>query len=298
MTISWVRRLPLIKPGKPLLIPLKGVDESGFIQHIAAANSPQSEQFMAMNRQDKITNIPTGSFVLPTFCDLHMHAPQFLYQGTGLDLPLMKWLDTYALKAEQRLDEDPKLAKRVYTRLATRLKENGTGSALLFGTIKAETKWANYLSGYSSSNNSYPSLILANCMQAAGLRAFVGKLSMDIDITSPNSLTKPYVEKSTSESLAASRAFIQRCREIGANLPESQRLVEPVLTPRFVPTCTDELLAGLGAISETGRIKIQSHLAEAKDQVEWVRAERGIEDLDVFEKVIYCSSQLGMPGIN
>ena len=124
-------------------------------------------------------------------------------------------------------------------------------------------------------------------MQTAGLRAFVGKLSMDIDITSPNSPTKTYTEKSASESLAASRGFVQHCREIGANLPEFHRLVEPVLTPRFVPTCTDELLAGLGEISETGTIRIQSHLAEAKDQVEWVRAERGIDDIDVFEKVIY-----------
>jgi len=30
-------------------------------------------------------------------------------------------------------------------------------------------------------------------------------------------------------------------------------------------------------------VKIQSHLAEAKDQVEWVRAERGMEDIDVFD---------------
>lgn len=135
-------------------------------------------------------------------------------------------------------------------------------------------------------------------MQAAGVRAFVGKLSMDIDITSPKSLTKTYIEKSASESLAASRCFVQRCREIGANLPEFQRLVEPVLTPRFVPTCTDGLLAGLGEISEAGKIKIQSHLAEAKDQVEWVRAERGIEDIDVFEKVIYRSTQLRIPVVN
>lgn len=135
-------------------------------------------------------------------------------------------------------------------------------------------------------------------MQTAGLRAFVGKLSMDIDITSPNSPTKTYTEKSASESLAASRGFVQHCREIGANLPEFHRLVEPVLTPRFVPTCTDELLAGLGEISETGTIRIQSHLAEAKDQVEWVRAERGIEDIDVFEKVIYRSSQLRIPVVN
>lgn len=81
-----------------------------------------------------------GSFLLPTFCDLHLHAPQFLYQGTGLHLPLLEWLDKYAYQAEESIDANPKLARRVYTRLAERLLENGTGAVVLFGTIKEETK--------------------------------------------------------------------------------------------------------------------------------------------------------------
>ena len=81
-----------------------------------------------------------GSFLLPTFCDLHLHAPQFLYQGTGLHLPLLEWLNQYAFKAEERLDSDPELAKKVYEKLGERLKEHGTGAVLLFGTIKPSTK--------------------------------------------------------------------------------------------------------------------------------------------------------------
>lgn len=98
---------------------------------------PASQEILAGTRP---TVIPTGSFVLPTFCDLHLHAPQFLYQGTGLHLPLMEWLNEYAFKAEESLDADPTLAERVYKRLATRLVEHGTGAVLLFGTIKTETK--------------------------------------------------------------------------------------------------------------------------------------------------------------
>lgn len=122
-------------------------------------------------------------------------------------------------------------------------------------------------------------------MQSAGCRAFVGKLSMDIDITPPDSVTTTYVEPSVSDSLGAAESFIRHCREIVSNLPEFERRVEPVLTPRFVPTCTDALLKGLGDISSRHGLKIQSHLAEAKDQVEWVRAERKMEDIDVFDKV-------------
>ncbi|KAJ3566473.1 hypothetical protein NP233_g6983 [Leucocoprinus birnbaumii] len=205
------------------------------------------------------TVIPKGSFVLPTFCDLHLHAPQYLYQGNGLDLPLMQWLDTYILKSEEQLDSDHNLARKVYRKLARRLLTNGTGAVLLFGTIKEDTN-----------------LILAEEMQNAGIRAFVGKLSMDI------SSRPTYVEASAEASLNSAKSFVSRCRDLVQDLQPHERLVEPVLTPRFVPTCSNVLLQGLGVLSNTENLKIQSHLAEAQDQVDWVRKERGKEDIDVF----------------
>ena len=130
-------------------------------------------------------------------------------------------------------------------------------------------------------------------MQSAGLRAYVGKLSMDVDITLPKdhageaATTDIYLEPSARESLESAKSFIKRCQNLTSHLPPSHRLVEPVLTPRFTPTCSDELLRGLGEISADQGVKIQSHLAEAKDQVEWVRAERGMEDIDVFHTVSF-----------
>lgn len=52
----------------------------------------------------------------------------------------MQWLEEYAFKAEERIDSDPQLARTVYSRLAQRLVENGTGAVLLFGTIGVDTK--------------------------------------------------------------------------------------------------------------------------------------------------------------
>ncbi|KAH9950656.1 hypothetical protein B0H21DRAFT_776591 [Amylocystis lapponica] len=230
----------------------------GHISHVGPAGEQESLALLEKT-SDAPRVIPHGSFLLPTFCDLHLHAPQFLYQGTGLHLPLMEWLHEYAFKAEESLDADSTLARRVYTRLAQRLIENGTGAVLLFGTIKAETN-----------------LILAEVMQAAGIRAFVGKLSMDIS-------TRPsYVEHSPDAALAAARAFADECASLVAHLPKHRQLVEPVLTPRFVPTCSDALLAGLGSLSEARGLRIQSHMAEAHDQMEWVKRERGVGDTDVF----------------
>ncbi|KAK1226269.1 hypothetical protein PQX77_010742 [Marasmius sp. AFHP31] len=243
---------------KPSFLPV--VDDSGFIIHFEPSNSVESSRYIEAHTTS-LTQLSSGNFLIPTFCDLHLHAPQFLYQGNGLHLPLMKWLDEYAFKAEEKLDADPVLAREIYTRLAERLIEQGTGAVLLFGTIREETN-----------------LVLAEVLQSAGLRGFVGKLSMDIS-------TRPsYVEGSTEESLASIRSFTDKMKGMVGHLPIHKRLVEPVVTPRFVPTCSDKLLHGLGKLAADESLRIQSHLAEAHDQVEWVRAERGMEDIDVFEK--------------
>ncbi|KAF9221614.1 Metallo-dependent hydrolase [Gyrodon lividus] len=236
------------------------IDDQGFITHVSPASSDSSQEYINQH-ESSIKILPPGSFLLPTFCDLHLHAPQFMYQGTGLDLPLMEWLDKYAYKAEESLDEKPDLARKIYHRLAQRLTEVGTGAVLLFGTIKTETN-----------------LVLAQEMQDAGVRAFVGKLSMD------KSSRPTYQECSAEHSLKSAEDFIQRCKASVAEFTEHQRLVEPVITPRFVPTCSDELLERLGELSERTSTRVQSHLAESYGEAKWVKAERGIDDIEVFKK--------------
>lgn len=129
---------------------ISAVDTTGHISHFEHASTALSRSLLSGEPDDSIELVPSGCFILPTFCDLHLHAPQFLYQGTGLHLPLMEWLNEYAFKAEERLDQDPDLARRVYTRLGERLVENGTGAVLLFGTIKEETKYDNLLVSFGS----------------------------------------------------------------------------------------------------------------------------------------------------
>ncbi|KAG6898797.1 hypothetical protein C0993_004114 [Termitomyces sp. T159_Od127] len=242
---------------------LLAISPTGHITHNAPFSAPSSQALLSCST-DELKTLLRGTFLLPAFVDLHLHAPQFLYQGTGLHLPLMQWLDAYAFKAEERLDNDPALARRVYKQLSARLIENGTGSVLLFGTIREETN-----------------LILAEVMQHAGLRAYIGKLSMDIDIAS-----RPTYIESSSGTLRAAESFAHQCRALTSALPTHRRLIEPVLTPRFVPTCSDELLNGLGklAAKDTQGLRIQSHLAEAADEVSWVQSTRGAEDIDVFDR--------------
>lgn len=116
-------------------------------------------------------------------------------------------------------------------------------------------------------------------MQTAGIRSFIGKLSMDI------SSRPSYVEASAQDALSSVESFVENCRALVSHLPKHRQLVEPVITPRFVPTCSNDLLTGLGAMSETKSVRIQSHLAEAHDQVEWVKRERGFDDIEIFDRV-------------
>ncbi|KAF4599518.1 Vacuolar fusion protein mon1 [Pleurotus pulmonarius] len=237
------------------------VNELGYISHFEEANTQASVDLRSQHRQADVTELQPGSNFLPTFYDLHLHAPQFLYQGVGLHLPLMQWLDDYAYKAEERLDSDPTLAGEVYDELATHLIANGSGAALLFGTIKSETN-----------------IILARAMQNAGIRGFIGKLSMDI------SSRATYVEASAEASLSSIASFIDECTDLVKDLPSHEHFVEPVITPRFIPTCSDALLRGLGHLAAQKGVRVQSHLAESLDEVEWVKQERGQDDIDIFEK--------------
>lgn len=118
-----------------ILIPSQVVSDEGFISHLEHVTSTASKNAIRSLEDSRasIIKLPRGSFLLPTFCDLHLHAPQFLYQGNGLHLPLLQWLDEYAFKAEEKLDSDPQLARKVYQRLSERLIQNGTGTVLLFG---------------------------------------------------------------------------------------------------------------------------------------------------------------------
>lgn len=110
------------------------VDDRGNIVSITrAAATPPAVQEAAQR-------LPLYSFLLPTFADLHIHAPQYLYAGTGLDLPLMQWLDTYTYAAEERVDADHALASRLYQRLVKRLIQSGTGCIVAFGTIGVQAK--------------------------------------------------------------------------------------------------------------------------------------------------------------
>jgi guanine deaminase len=90
----------------------------------------------------------------------------------------------------------------------------------------------------------------------SGLGAYVGKVNMDQN-------TAPYLTEKTEES-------IKNTEDIILKYKEKSNLVKPIITPRFVPTCSGPLLEGLGNLAKKHGVPVQSHLNENTSEIIWV----------------------------
>ncbi|XP_020369043.2 guanine deaminase [Rhincodon typus] len=93
-----------------------------------------------------------------------------------------------------------------------------------------------------------------------GQRAFVGKVCMDL-----NNLFPTYKEQ-LCESVCETRRFVTELT--GRMYP----LVKPIVTPRFVPSCSSELMQQLGSYANSEGLHIQSHISESRAEVELVKS--------------------------
>jgi guanine deaminase len=182
--------------------------------------------------------IEVGGYLLPGFIDLHVHAPQYAQLGQALDEPLEVWLGKYTFPLEARY-ADLGFARPRYDALVQDLLSNGTTTALYFATVHLEA-----------------TKLLAELALEHGQRALVGKVVMDDPAANP----EYYRDASTDSALADTRAFIEFVRSHPDN---AEGRVLPVITPRFIPSCSDEGLRRLGSLAAETRAHVQTHCSES-----------------------------------
>jgi guanine deaminase len=187
----------------------------------------------------------SGRLVIPGLVDLHTHAPQFAFRAAGMDLELLDWLETRAFPEEAKY-RDEAYARRAYGILVERLKRGPNTRIVLFATVHVPA-----------------TLLLMDMLEESGLVCLVGKVNMDRN--SPDCLR----EESAAASLAATREWLAACR--ARTEKQGGGNVLPVLTPRFIPSCSDELMRGLSEIQREYGLPVQSHLSENRKEIEWVR---------------------------
>ena len=192
---------------------------------------------------DRYAAIPvhdyTGKLVIPGLTDLHAHAPQYAFRALGMDMELLDWLDRQAFPQEARY-ADPDYARAAYTLFADDLRRSATTRAVLFGTLHVPA-----------------TLTLMALLEQTGLVTRVGKVNMD------RNGTDDLCEPSAAQSLRDTRRWLDACSDFTR--------CRPILTPRFLPSCTDELMRGLCTLQRETGLPVQSHLSENQGEIAWVK---------------------------
>ena len=215
------------------------VGGDGIITHVLQpADRDYADALAAAGDEEKLVTLPPEAVVLPGFVDLHIHAPQYAQLGQALDVPLEVWLEKYTFPLEARY-ADLEFARPRYEALVADLLANGTTTAVYFATIhQAATR------------------LLADICLHRGQRALVGKVAMDDSEGCPDY----YRDASAEASVEGTRALIEY---IAGHPGNAARRVLPVVTPRFIPSCTDAALEGLGRLAREYNCHVQTHCSES-----------------------------------
>lgn len=182
----------------------------------------------------------SNKLILPGLVDLHMHAPQYTYRGLGMDLELLDWLNTYTFPEESKYI-DLSYAQKAYEKFVNDLKFSSTTRASVFSTLHVDS-----------------TVLLMDLLEKSGLITYVGKVNMD------RNGIETLQEKSPNESELNTRKWLEKVKD-------RYERTFPILTPRFIPSCTDELMDKLDKIQEEYNLPVQSHLSENQGEIAWVK---------------------------
>ena len=176
--------------------------------------------------------------LIPAMNDMHVHAPQVHNQGVAMDLELLPWLQNYTFPEESKY-ADVRYAERMYRRFIHTQWLFGTMRSVVFATMHTDS-----------------TRVLMKLYQEAGMGAMVGKVGMNRNC--PDTLTEEV------------DAYVAGQERLIAEFGDANALVRPIITPRFVPSCTPELLKACGELANKYRLPVQSHLSENTSEIAWV----------------------------
>ena len=192
---------------------------------------------------EKYASLPLYDYgdalIFPGMVDMHVHAPQYAFRGTCMDLELMQWLNSYTFPEEEKY-ENLEYAKKAYSMFVDALKRGATTRSCIFAT-----------------RHRYATELLMELMEESGLISFVGKVNMDREAS------KNLTEKSAEASAFETFGWINAVKDKFVR-------TKPILTPRFIPCCTDKLMEELREIQMAYGIPVQSHLSESKGEIDFV----------------------------
>ena len=193
---------------------------------------------------EQFHGIPCEDFnnclIVPGMNDLHLHAPQYAFHGMYMDLELLDWLNTVTFPEEARY-ADLNYAEKAYSIFTDDIKHSATTRASIFGTLHVDA-----------------TELLMDLMEKTGLKTFIGKVNMDRNGS---------LALQEASAVVSAKDTVRWLEETTGKYEN----VKPILTPRFTPSCSDELMTRLAEIQRTYCLPVQSHLSENQGEIAWVK---------------------------
>jgi len=208
------------------------VCEEGVSQGVFTTLPEQYKEFPLLDHEDKL--------ILPGLVDLHMHAPQYSFRGLGMDFELLEWLETYTFPEESKY-RNLGYARNAYTAAVRNLVNGPNTRACLYATVHLPA-----------------TRLLMDMLEESGLVCMVGKVNMDRN--SPAYICEESAARSAEDTRRWLSASVGRYKNTST-----------ILTPRFIPVCSDELMREIAALQHEFGVPVQSHLSESKAEIAWVR---------------------------
>ncbi|MCS6898642.1 MAG: 5'-deoxyadenosine deaminase [Myxococcales bacterium] len=193
-----------------------------------------------------------GKAVLPGLIQGHIHLVQTLFRGLAEDVPLLTWLRRFLWPLEAAHDER---SLRVSAELGlAELLRGGTTTLLDMGTVHGHD------------------VVLDACARS-GIRALSGKAMMDRGEGTPPALL---------ENTRAALREAERLSRDWPNRPDAR--VRYAFCPRFVLSCSEEMLRGCAALAAEAGALLHTHAAEQVEERAAVRALLGTDDLTALAR--------------
>lgn len=218
----------------------------GAIVHVGGDYAPATRDYQIVDCSRCI--------VMPGLVQAHVHTCQTLARGRADDLELLDWLRTVIWPYEARLDQ---AAASASAELAcAELLLGGTTAILDMGTVH------------------HTDAIFA-AAERSGIRATIGKAMMD----APDPQIPAGLRESTTASLDESARLIKRWHDT------ANGRLRYAYAPRFVLSCTDELLREVGMQAKARGVGVHTHASENQGEVALVRQRFGKDNIVVLDEL-------------
>jgi Cytosine deaminase and related metal-dependent hydrolases len=194
-----------------------------------------------------------GKVLLPGFIQTHIHLCQTLFRGRADDLELIDWL-----------------RQRIWPLEAAHNEESVYYSALLgIGElIRSGTTTILDMETVNHTESAFQAIL------ESGIRAVSGKVMMDYGTEVPVAL-----QEKTEQSLKESVELLEKWHGAAGGR------IEYAFCPRFVVSCTEELLIGVRDLSAQYGVKVHTHASENREEISIVESERGMRNVIYLDHI-------------